>query len=226
MRIEVCAPNFEIAKAAAEAGANRLEICQALEVGGLTPSYSFIEKACALDIPIRVLIRPRPGNFQYSVDEMEMMLKDIEICERLGAEGVVIGALDEENKIDLGSNRIFKESSESLKFIFHRGIDLVGAKGFKDLDRLKFDGALCSGHLDGLDHGIEQMTEYSNLELNNFEIVAGGGLNKMNLSQLLGLNVNAIHFSCQKKIGGSESVYAFKHVFDNVKWQEIAKALK
>jgi len=223
---EVCAPNFEIAKAATNAGANRLEICQGLEVGGLTPSYSFIEKACALDVPIRVLIRPRSGNFHYNIDEMEMMLKDIEICEQLGADGVVIGALNESNGIDMKMNMIFRESSDKLRFIFHRGIDLTGTTGLKAVKQLNFDGALCSGNLKGLDYGLGQMREYINLGIHNFEIVAGGGLNENNLLHLMDMKVEHIHFSCQKKQKTKAAAYNFKNSFDKEKWERINRILK
>ncbi len=226
MIVEVCAPNFEIAKAAAKAGANRLEICQGLEVGGLTPSYSFIEKACVLNIPVRVLIRPRSGHFYYTVDEMEMMLKDIEVCQNLGAEGVVLGALNESNGIDMEVNRIFRECSDTLKFIFHRGIDLTGTAGFMAIKQLNFDGALCSGNITGLDSGLDQIKEYVNLDLHDFEIVAGGGLNENNLPQLLDIGIDHIHFSCQKKRLTSRTAYNFKNSFDKEKWERINRLLK
>ncbi|MEM7161578.1 MAG: copper homeostasis protein CutC [Bacteroidota bacterium] len=226
MILEVCASNFEIAKEAAQAGADRLEICQNLSQGGLTPSYGFIEKACQLDLPIRVLIRPRAGDFDYSVDELETMLNDIRICEDLGAEAVVIGAVSQENRLDKRANQVILESSERLKFIFHRGIDIAGTEGVAEAYALGFDGALCSGHLRGLQAGVQNLQRYLECGSKDFELVAGGGLKPEMVRVIQNIGLSSFHFSCQKILGEERDDYNHRIVFDQMKWEQFDRLRK
>src|SRR6185295_17981102 len=99
--LEIAANSLASALAAQEGGADRIELCSALEVGGLTPSHALITLAREqLRIPIHVLIRPRAGDFVYSEHELTTTLRDIEHCVAVGCDGVVIGALDADGSID------------------------------------------------------------------------------------------------------------------------------
>src|SRR4029079_908584 len=99
--LEIAANSVASALAAQEGGANRIELCAALEVGGLTPSYAQIALTRErVRIPIYVLIRPRTGDFVYSDSEFETMQRDVETCVSLGCEGIVIGALDVNGSVD------------------------------------------------------------------------------------------------------------------------------
>ena len=85
MLLEICANSYQSAKNAQEAGAQRIELCQELSVGGSTPSYGLLKQVIEnIHIPVFVLIRPRSGNFVYSDVEFEIMKKDIQICKDLG----------------------------------------------------------------------------------------------------------------------------------------------
>ena len=92
MKLEACIETIEEAKAAAEHGLNRVELCAALDLGGLTPSAALIEASSKI-IETHVMIRPRAGNFVYSTEELVLMKLDIEIAAKLGATGVVFGCL-------------------------------------------------------------------------------------------------------------------------------------
>ncbi|MDE5871762.1 MAG: copper homeostasis protein CutC, partial [Muribaculaceae bacterium] len=95
--LEVCAADIDSVYAAAEAGADRVELCCALGEGGLTPSAGMIEEAMTVPgIKVNVLIRPRSGDFLYSESEVRTMLRDIGLCRELGVNGVVFGALTTE----------------------------------------------------------------------------------------------------------------------------------
>jgi copper homeostasis protein len=101
MTFEICAVNIQSALAAQAAGAHRIELCSALDAGGLTPSPGLIRAAVrALRIPVNVLIRPREGDFCYNDAELEIMLDDVRFCREAGANGVVVGALDAAGNLD------------------------------------------------------------------------------------------------------------------------------
>ena len=92
MKFELCAASIDAIKIAKELNFDRIELCQTLEQGGITPSYGMIEYAIAYGIETHVLIRPRPGGFFYSEEEVEVMLREILNCKEMGAKGIVIGA--------------------------------------------------------------------------------------------------------------------------------------
>jgi copper homeostasis protein CutC len=131
MIIEICCDGIEAAKKAVEAGAKRIELCSDLSIGGITPPYSEIEEAAAkLGTAVNVLVRPRGGDFVYNEAEMEKMLREIAFCGGAGVNGVVIGALTPEGKIDEPLCREFVSMARSygLEITFHRAIDEAIAK--------------------------------------------------------------------------------------------------
>ena len=126
MLLEVCANSYQSAKNAQEAGAHRIELCQELSVGGITPSYGLIEKVLnELSIPTTILIRPRSGNFVHTDDEFQIMKSNIQRCKELGAKGIVSGVLDEDNTIDIARTKELVALSKPLPFTFHRAFDEV-----------------------------------------------------------------------------------------------------
>ena len=107
-------------------GADRIELCAALEVGGISPSFGLIRKSIEIfQKNVFVLIRPREGDFVYSDDELEIMLSDIHLAREMGAGGIVSGALLQNNKIDIEKTQLLIEASGNLPFTFHRAFDLV-----------------------------------------------------------------------------------------------------
>ena len=111
--LEVCVDSTISVDNALAAGANRLELCSELSVGGLTPSAGFISQIRAItDLPLHVLIRPRSGGFHYSQGELEIMLYDIKLAEQLGADGVVIGALTPAGTLDLSVTQKLIEAAK------------------------------------------------------------------------------------------------------------------
>ena len=123
--IEACCPDIESVRRAVKAGANRIELCEQLEVGGVTPSLQLIESALAEagNVPVNVLIRPRDGDFVYSAGEVEKMLLSIKECRREGVNGVVIGALNADGSVDTATvSRLVKEAGP-MDITFHRAFD-------------------------------------------------------------------------------------------------------
>ncbi len=126
MMVEVCANSLQSALNAQQAGADRLEICSELGVGGVTASYGLLKKIKEkISIPVHVLIRPRSGDFSYSDTDFEVMLSDIDTCLKLGFEGIVCGVLDPDFKVDIERTKILREAAGGIQFTFHRAFDWV-----------------------------------------------------------------------------------------------------
>ena len=123
--IEACCPSLESVRHAVRAGANRIELCEQLEIGGVTPSVSLISSAldAAGNVPLNVLIRPRGGNFVYSPAEAEQMLDSIRACKLAGVNGVVIGALKTDGTIDTETVSMLVREAGSMDITFHRAFD-------------------------------------------------------------------------------------------------------
>lgn len=124
MHVEICCNSILSARNAKAGGAYRIELCQALGEGGTTPSAAAIEYCVKeLNLQTRVLIRPRGGNFVYDNDEMRVILRDIELAKRLGADAVVVGFLTAEGDIDSENTRRAVEAADGMGITFHRAFD-------------------------------------------------------------------------------------------------------
>ena len=121
--VEICAPSYESALAAQRGGAMRIELCSELDAGGVTPSYGLIQGVrAALTIAVNVLVRPRSGDFLYSSYEVETVTRDIALCAQAGVQGVVVGALTADAKVDrTAAAEWLKEARRyGLSTTFHR----------------------------------------------------------------------------------------------------------
>ena len=128
MLVEVCANSLESAINAQEAGADRIELCVELGVGGITPSFGLISEVKKhLDIPIHVLIRPRSGHFTYSDFDFEVMKRDIAFCKEVEVDGIVSGILLPDFTLNMGRTETLVPLPRSLKYTFHRAFDRVDA---------------------------------------------------------------------------------------------------
>jgi copper homeostasis protein len=124
--LEIAANSFDSALAAQQGGAQRIELCGALELSGLTPSPGLIELVRErVRIPVYVLIRPRAGDFVYSEAEFATMQRDVERCRALGCDGVVIGGLTEDGDVDVSRCRALVAAAGTLGVTFHRAFDLA-----------------------------------------------------------------------------------------------------
>lgn len=122
--LEICVESVDHAVAAERGGAQRIELCSDLSSGGITPSAGLMQTARRhLDIPIHVLIRPRPGDFCYSDHEMEIMRADILAAKQFGMEGIVLGILNENGRIDIERTKSLVALAHPLPVTFHRAFD-------------------------------------------------------------------------------------------------------
>ena len=122
--IEIATSDFLTTKSAVEGGADRIELCANLEVGGTTPSYGHIKKCReAFNVLLYPIIRPRGGDFLYNTEEFEIMLQDVKLCKQLGCDGVVIGLLNSNGSIDIKRASLLVEAAYPLGVTFHRAFD-------------------------------------------------------------------------------------------------------
>jgi copper homeostasis protein len=186
--LEVCAGSLASAVAAQKGGANRIELCDNLSAGGTTPSPGVIKQAVKLlDIPVFVLVRPRPGDFLYSEVEFEAMKEDVVFCKKQGAKGIVAGILEEDGSIDMKRMMELVTLSRPLKFTFHRAFDMV-ADPFKALEEvitLGIDRILTSGQAPSAIEGADLIAELIKLSGIRITVMPGGGITANNVSGLI-----------------------------------------
>ena len=126
MTFEICAVNIQSALAAERAGAHRIELCSALDAGGITPSQGLIRAAVhQLSIPVNVLIRPREGHFCYSDNELDIMLDDIRFCHEAGVNGVVVGALTTDGQLDLPKMQAMAVMAADMEIVQDACLDAI-----------------------------------------------------------------------------------------------------
>lgn len=121
---EACVGSYSEAVSAEKRGADRVELCDNLDVGGTTPSYGTIKTTVEkLKIPVFVMIRPRGGNFCYNKNEIEIMKKDIELCKAQGVKGIVLGVLTKNDEIDYPLLKELIDLAAPMEVTFHKAID-------------------------------------------------------------------------------------------------------
>lgn len=146
--LEVCVDSLASAKAAAEGGADRLELCSALAVGGLTPYGELLQQIkAACPLPVRCLMRPRAGDFLYGAEEIALLCAQIRNLRRCGADGFVIGALTPEGDLDEPAMEQLLEACGDRPVTLHRCIDVARDPGavYRTAARLGLDTVLTSG---------------------------------------------------------------------------------
>ena len=185
MLTEVCVTSIASIKNATAAGADRVELCSALGVGGVTPSYGLIKRAVNLNaLPIHCLIRPREGHFTYSPEEVAIIEQDILVAKDLGCSGVVIGALTPEFHLDLVRLEKWRAIAGSMYLTFHRAFDVVREpmSALKQLIELGFDCVLSSGQKEKAEEGFSKLEIWNKTYGNQIAIMPGSGINSSNCS--------------------------------------------
>ena len=199
MLLEIATNSIQSALAAEVGGADRIELCDNLEQGGTTPSHGTIAITRErLQIPIHVLIRPRSGDFIYTEAEREVMLYDIENCQRLGCDGVVIGALDAEGNIDGKFCHAMQVAAGNMSLTFHRAFDLCAApeQSLEEIIALGFERILSSGMADSALLGQVQLASLVRQANKRIGIMAGAGIRPDNLAALVAASgVTEVHAS-------------------------------
>ena len=183
---EACCPSAEAAGIAAKNGASRVELCESLEIGGVTPSQKMMEQVLKENpgLCVNVLVRPRGGDFIFSEDEIQTMLKDIRLCKSLGVNGVVIGALRPDGGVDMACMRRLIEEARPLSITFHRAFDECSdvSDCLEDVIALGCDRLLTSGHEKNALEGRFTIANLVKQAAGRIIIMAGCGVRPSNIN--------------------------------------------
>jgi copper homeostasis protein len=203
-RLEIAANSPASALAAQEGGADRIELCTALEIGGLTPTHAQIAMARErVDLPIYVLIRPRAGDFVYSELEFETMERDIRNCAALGCDGVVIGALDAEGHVDVPRCRALIAAAGRLGVTFHRAFDVSRdpRRALEDIVALRCERVLSSGARESALAGAALLRDLVVQAAGRIAVMPGAGIDTANVATIRTLTgAREFHASAKRQM--------------------------
>ena len=180
--LEICVDSLASARAAIAGGADRIELCSALSIGGLTPYAGLLQQIRReSDIPIRCLMRPRAGDFLYTPEEIELMAMQIRMLHGLGADGFVIGCLTPEGDLDDDAMRPLIDAAEGAGLTLHRCIDVSRdpIRTYLDAADLGIDTVLTSGGAGSCTAGRETIGRLLSLRDSQGgpEVLIGAGVN-------------------------------------------------
>lgn len=186
-QLEIACFNYESAIIAQENGADRIELCENMKLGGTTPNSILVVKVReSLNIKMHVIVRPRGGNFVYSDEELTEMKQDIKQFKKLGVDGFVFGILKENGKVNKKQNRELVHLAHPLSCTFHRAFDVVKdvENSLEDVIECGFKTILTSGQGINVTEGIWTLEKLQKLAAERIEIMPGGGLRSSNIKLL------------------------------------------
>jgi copper homeostasis protein len=208
LRYEVCVETAGGVRAALAAGADRVELCANLAVGGTTPSAGLtewaVEAARGRPLRVHVLVRPRGGDFVYDDDEADVMARDIRAAKAAGADGVVIGALTPGATVDLALSARLIALARPLSVTFHRAFDATAdpLAAFGDVLALGADRLLTSGGAATALEGAEVIRELVDRSGGKTEVLAGSGVTERTAAAIVRrTGVRELHFSARAGAG-------------------------
>lgn len=202
MELEIIGFNIESCATAQAAGADRIELCDNPSEGGTTPSYGFVKTARdVLHIELYVMIRPRGGDFLYNDEEFEMMKADIQVCKKLGCDGVVLGMLTPEGKVDKEKCKLLIGHAYPLGVTFHRAFDRTSnaVEALEDIIEIGCERILTSGLQPKATGGQQLIKELIAHAGERIIIMPGSGVTSENIISLAE-NTGAIEFHSSASI--------------------------
>ena len=200
--VECCANSIKSALEGEKGGAHRIELCSNLEFGGVTPSREEISGTKeAINIPIRILIRPRVGDFIYNEKEYQQIISDINFCKKQGLEGVVVGSLNVNGSINIDQTKGMVNQAKPMHVTFHRAFDEANnlEDNLNDIIRCGCHAILTSGQRKNVNDGIINLNKLISLSNNRIQILAGGGVNYKNAKKLYKIGIRNFHLSGTEK---------------------------
>lgn len=200
--LEVCVGDPESLAAAVAGGADRIELCSALELGGLTPTPGLMRQARRTGVPVYAMIRPRAGDFVFGPEEVESMLEDIAAVRDAGLHGVVLGASRPDGALDGAALRKLVSAASGLGTTLHRAFDLMPAiePAVELAVELGFERILTSGLARTAPDGIDGLRRAHATAAGRVAIMAGSGLNAENVARLLSaVPLSEVHGSCSRE---------------------------
>ena len=198
MTTEVCAYSLQSCLTAQAAGARRIELCGGLAEGGTTPSSGLIQLARQhLTVSLFIMIRPRGGDFLYTDAELSVMMADIENAKKMGADGVVLGALRADGTVDDDCTGRLVDLAHPLPVTFHRAFDMTRdpLEALEAVIRTGSVRILTSGQQPTAEAGLPVLRQLVKQAAGRIEIMAGAGVNSTNAGALIATGVDALHLS-------------------------------
>lgn len=187
-KLEIACFNLESALIAEENGADRIELCANYKEGGIYPGESLLKEVLAkTSIPVYVMIRPRPGNFCYSKQEIEKMKEQIVFCKKNNCDGLVFGILNSDNTVHVAACQQLVELAEPLPCTFHRAFDEVHDQktALQQIIGCGFKRILSSGSAANASLGKNKLRELIQLANKSIIIMPGGGIRSSNINELI-----------------------------------------
>lgn len=239
MQTELVVTTTEAAIAAQQAGASRIELCQQLSVGGITPSIGLVHTVCEhCEFPVHVLIRPRAGDFVYSSHEVGVMVHDIRAAVDVGVDCIVVGALTQNHTMDLEAMKRFADAADGTPITFHRAFD-VAADPLQTLDdciALGIQRILTSGQRPTAPEGADLIADLITRAGTQLTILPGSGINAGNVQRLIArTSTSEVHFSAMRtemqaptsiSMGSGDAAEQQREVFDLEKATAVLNAIR
>lgn len=200
-RLEVCIDSADGIAACVAGGADRIELCSALSVGGLTPSTGLMRLAADCPIPVRAMIRPVSGGFRFSEADMAQMLADIDAAREAGLEGVVLGAATSGNGLDIAALRTLCDRATGMGKTLHRVVDLLPdpSEAVATAAALGFDAILSSGGAARAVDGLARLAEMTAKAAGRLSLMPGSGVTAENAGRIVAATgADWVHASCSR----------------------------
>lgn len=202
MRYEVCVESVAGVRAAVRAGAQRVELCADLAVGGVTPTMEAVKAALAAAdgrLAVHVLVRPRGGDFVFSPEEVDGMRRDLAALVRAGVDGVVVGALDPAGRVDEATSRALVDAGRPASVTFHRAFDAAAdpLAALEAVADLGVDRLLTSGAAPTAADGAGLLARLVEAAGDRLIVLAGGGITDANAAVVAASGVSELHFSAR-----------------------------
>jgi len=198
IELEIAVTGAAGARVAADGGADRVELCSALELGGVTPSQPLIEATVAVGLPVHVLVRCRPGDFCYDAEEIALMAAEVRAAVAAGAAGVVIGALTDAGELDRTAIRRLADATDGrVEITLHRAIDQAAdpVAAAAQVPALGLTRILTSGGAAGAAAGADTIARMAAADI---QVMAGGGVRPADIPALAATGIAAVHLSAKK----------------------------
>lgn len=203
--LEICVDAPDDFSAAVRAGVDRIELCSALDLGGLTPTPGMIAHASGSRAPVYAMIRPRSGGFTYSEAELRSMETDIAAMRSAGFDGVVFGALRQDDTLDTQAMARLCRAAGDMGKTLHRAVDELSSPqdAVKIAIELGFERILTSGGASTALEGLDEISQMIRIAEGKIEIMAGSGVSYRNVQQLSDAGVTSFHASCRETSANS-----------------------
>lgn len=230
MLLEVAVDDPLGLQAAVRGGADRIELCAALDVGGLTPSAGLMRIAAGCGRPVFAMIRPRAGGFCYSPDELAVMATDIAAARQTGLAGVVLGALTPDLRLDMPAMRGLVSRAAGLAVTLHRAFDMIDdwREAVDQAVDLGISRILTSGAAPTAPAGAKRLAELIAHARGRLIVMPGAGISAQTVGPLLGLALQELHASCSGPAMAEPADLAFGFARPDMRRTDAArvKALK